>query len=151
MEPLQSPIWITASSYMGKYWRISTYIRSALPHIWLFKCSTLNFLIYEENLIFFFLSVYLFGDGLDDWCGGLYGWARYRHGLLDEIVRHRDGAPQEFRRDIQALYDGLTSPVQCFLKKKTQFFKDSQTFHLLQKTCFFNNSKSIQKLSSIWV
>ncbi len=31
------------------YWK-------ALPHIWLCNCSTLNFLIYEENLIFF-LSV----------------------------------------------------------------------------------------------
>jgi hypothetical protein len=41
----------------------------------------------------FFLSVYLFGDGLDDGSGGLYGGARYRHGLLDEIVRHWDGAP----------------------------------------------------------
>jgi hypothetical protein len=59
--------------------------------------------------------VYLFGDGLDDGSGGLYGGASYRHGLLDESVRHWDGAPQEFRRDIQALYDGLTSPVQIVL------------------------------------
>jgi hypothetical protein len=29
----------------------------ALPHIWLSTCSTLNFLIYEENLIFFLISV----------------------------------------------------------------------------------------------
>ncbi len=29
----------------------------ALHHIWLCNCSTLNFLIYEENLIFFFISV----------------------------------------------------------------------------------------------
>ncbi len=29
----------------------------ALPHMWLCNCSTLNFLIYEENLIFFFISV----------------------------------------------------------------------------------------------
>ncbi len=28
-----------------------------LPYIWLFNCSTLNYLIYEENLIFFFISV----------------------------------------------------------------------------------------------
>ncbi len=28
-----------------------------LPHIWLCNCSTLNFPIYEENLIFFFISV----------------------------------------------------------------------------------------------
>jgi hypothetical protein len=29
----------------------------AVSHIWLCNCSTLNFLIYEENLIFFFISV----------------------------------------------------------------------------------------------
>ncbi len=29
----------------------------ALPHIWLSNCSTLNFLIYEENLIYFFIRV----------------------------------------------------------------------------------------------
>ncbi len=29
----------------------------ALPHIWLCNCSTLNFLIYEKNLIFFVISV----------------------------------------------------------------------------------------------
>ncbi len=29
----------------------------ALPQIWLCNCSTVNFLIYEENLIFFFASV----------------------------------------------------------------------------------------------
>ncbi len=27
------------------------------PHVWLCNCSTLKFLIYEENLIFFFISV----------------------------------------------------------------------------------------------
>ena len=29
----------------------------AISHIWLCNCSTLNFLIYEENLFFFFISV----------------------------------------------------------------------------------------------
>ncbi len=29
----------------------------AVSHIWLCNCSTLNFLIYEENLIFSFISV----------------------------------------------------------------------------------------------
>ncbi len=35
---------------MGKYFRISSYI----SHIWLCNCSTLNFLIYEKKLNFFF-------------------------------------------------------------------------------------------------
>ncbi len=47
---------IPATSYMGKYLRISSYIRK--PFLtWLCNCSTLNFLIYEENSIFFFISV----------------------------------------------------------------------------------------------
>ncbi len=29
----------------------------AVSHLWLCNCSSLNFLIYEENLIFFFISV----------------------------------------------------------------------------------------------
>ncbi len=32
-------------------------IYEAVSNIWLCNCSTLNFLIYEENLIFFFISV----------------------------------------------------------------------------------------------
>ncbi len=51
-------VWLTASSYMGKYLRISSYIRKPfLPNIWLCNCSTQNFPIYKENLIFFFISV----------------------------------------------------------------------------------------------
>jgi hypothetical protein len=42
MEPLQSHIGLKAYSYMVKYLRISSY-------------STLNFLIYKENFIFFLL------------------------------------------------------------------------------------------------
>ncbi len=30
----------------------------ALPHIWICNCSSLNFLIYEENSIWFFISVH---------------------------------------------------------------------------------------------
>ncbi len=46
MEQLQSHIWLTASSYMGKYLSISSYIRKPFLTIWLCNCSTLNFLIY---------------------------------------------------------------------------------------------------------
>ncbi len=55
-----------AKSYMTNglliYREIFTYFliyEEALPHIWLCNCSTLNFLIYEENLIFFSFSVVL--------------------------------------------------------------------------------------------
>ncbi len=58
VKQLQSHIWLTASSYMGKYLLISSYNRKPFP-IWHCNCSTLNFLIYEENLIFFFISAKL--------------------------------------------------------------------------------------------
>jgi hypothetical protein len=40
---------------MRKYFVI---YEEAISHIWLCTQSRLNFLIYEENLIFFFISVY---------------------------------------------------------------------------------------------
>ncbi len=53
-----------AKSYMGKgflkYEEMRKYFpiyEEAVSHIWLCNCSTLNFLIFEENLIFFFISV----------------------------------------------------------------------------------------------
>jgi hypothetical protein len=51
-------LWLTASSYMGKYLRISSYIRK--PN---YSYTTLQllhsefpYILYEENLIFFFIS-----------------------------------------------------------------------------------------------
>ncbi len=35
-----------------------TWYEEAVSHIWLSNQSLLNFLLYEENLIFFFISVY---------------------------------------------------------------------------------------------
>ncbi len=53
-----------AKSYMRKDFLIYDEMRKYFPiyeeavsQIWLCNCSILNFLIYEENLIFFFLSV----------------------------------------------------------------------------------------------
>ncbi len=44
--------------YMVKYLRISSYIRKPfLIYDFATVCSTLNFLIFEENFIFFFISV----------------------------------------------------------------------------------------------
>ncbi len=40
---------------MRKYFPI--YEEAITSHIWLCNCSSLNFLIYEENLIFFFIGV----------------------------------------------------------------------------------------------
>jgi hypothetical protein len=50
---------ITKSSYMGKCLRISSYNRK--PFL-IYDCSTLNFLIYEENFIFsgFLCSVVIY-------------------------------------------------------------------------------------------
>ncbi len=53
-----------AKSYMRKGFLIYEKMRKyfliyeeAVRHIWLCSCSILNFLIYEENLVFFFISV----------------------------------------------------------------------------------------------
>ncbi len=47
--------YMTNGLLMTKYLRISSYTyEEALPHIWLCNRSHLNFLTYEENLLFFF-------------------------------------------------------------------------------------------------
>jgi hypothetical protein len=61
VEQLQSHIWLTASSYMGKYLRFllfphilgspSSYMTLQLLH------SEFPYTVYEENLVFFFISV----------------------------------------------------------------------------------------------
>ncbi len=52
-------IWLTAYSYMTKYLRISSYIwKPFLIHIWLGSRFHLNFLINEENFLFFSISVF---------------------------------------------------------------------------------------------
>ncbi len=55
-----------AKSYIRKGFLINEKMRKYFPiyeeavsHIWLRNCSILNFLICEENLIFFFISVEL--------------------------------------------------------------------------------------------
>ncbi len=55
-----------AKPYMRKGFLIYAEMRKYFPiyeeagnHIWLWNCSILNFLIHEENLIFFFISVFL--------------------------------------------------------------------------------------------
>jgi len=55
---------IFVAVYMRKgfliYEEMSKYLtmhEEAVCHIWLCNCSTLNFLIYKENMIFFFISV----------------------------------------------------------------------------------------------
>jgi hypothetical protein len=59
-----------AKSYMRKGFLIYEEMRKyltiyeeAVSHIWLCNCSILNFLVYEENLIFFFKST----DVLENW------------------------------------------------------------------------------------
>jgi hypothetical protein len=59
MERLQSHIQLTASLYLVKYLRISSYIKEALPLICLCNRSHLNSHINEENFLFFFISAYI--------------------------------------------------------------------------------------------
>ncbi len=57
MEQLQSHIWLTASSYMGKYFRISSCIRKPFL-IYHFATAPLWISLYmNKNFIFFFISV----------------------------------------------------------------------------------------------
>ncbi len=57
MEQLQSHIWLTASSYMGKYLRISSYIRSPFL-IYDSATAPLWISLYMRKNCFPFLSVY---------------------------------------------------------------------------------------------
>ncbi len=57
MEQLQSHIWGRASNIWGNALKYLPKYEEAVSHIWLCNCSTLNFLIYEENFILFFISV----------------------------------------------------------------------------------------------
>jgi hypothetical protein len=57
MEQLQSHIWLTASSYMGKYLRISSYIRKPFL-IFDFANAKLWISLYMRKILFSFLSVH---------------------------------------------------------------------------------------------
>ncbi len=59
MERLQSNIWFTASSYMTKYLRISSYIRKPFL-IYDFATAPIWITLYMRKILFSFLSVYLF-------------------------------------------------------------------------------------------
>ncbi len=68
MEQLQSHIWLTATSYMVKYLRISSYIRKLfLIYAKFCNCSILNSL-YMRKIFFSFLSVYFRRIGFIHWC-----------------------------------------------------------------------------------
>ncbi len=54
---MQSHIWLTASSYMVKYLRISSYIRKPVLIYDFATWSYLNFLIFMGKILFSFLSV----------------------------------------------------------------------------------------------
>ena len=57
MEQLQSHIWLTASSYLGKYFRISSYIRKPFL-IYDFATAPLWISLYMRKIWFTFLSVH---------------------------------------------------------------------------------------------
>ena len=58
MEQLQNQLWLTASSYMGKYLRISSYIRKPFLIIYDFAAATLWISLCLRKIVFSFLSVY---------------------------------------------------------------------------------------------
>ncbi len=62
---------------MRKYFPI---YEEAVSHIWLCNCSILNFLIYEDNLIFFFFSVTGKGVGVEP--NHTKAWHSINHSIL---------------------------------------------------------------------
>ncbi len=57
MEQLQSHIWLTSSSYMGKYLRISSYIKKSFL-IYDFATAPLWVYLYMRKILFSYLSVW---------------------------------------------------------------------------------------------
>jgi hypothetical protein len=58
-DRVQSHIWLSASSFMVKYLHIFSYIRKPFLIYDFASESHLNFLIYEENFLLFFINVFL--------------------------------------------------------------------------------------------
>ncbi len=62
-EQLRSHIWLTAASFMGKYFRISSYIRKPFL-IYDFGTAPLWISLYMKKILFYFLSVSYTSDAL---------------------------------------------------------------------------------------
>ncbi len=81
MEQLQSHIWGRASYNIWE---------NAVSHIWLCNCSLLNFLIYEEKFLYFFISVqhdskpHLYRK--TELCAGCKQWSNYKEILLKKLL-----------------------------------------------------------------
>ncbi len=69
---------------MGKYFPI---YKEAVSYIWLCNCSILNFLIYGEILIFFFISVGWTGSFTWQWGLFLIWWRNSHVTMIDDSVR----------------------------------------------------------------
>ncbi len=78
----------------------------AVSHIWLWNCSILNFLINEENFIFFFISVLIFV------CAGDQGKS-HKPAYVVLVGTHADVAPARKNSNGE-----FTSPTQGILKEK---------------------------------
>ncbi len=58
MEQLQSHIWLTAFAYVGKYLRISSYIRKPFLIYLTLQLLYSEFPYMRKNVLFFFSSVF---------------------------------------------------------------------------------------------
>ncbi len=65
-DQVQSHIWVTASLYVAKYLRISSYIRKPFL-MYDFAPDPLWISLYIRKILFSFLSVYLIGEMTDCW------------------------------------------------------------------------------------
>ncbi len=77
VEQLQSHIWLAASSYMGKYLRISSYIRKPFL-INDFATAPVWISLYMRKILFYFLSVWS-KSGVRTWFHRWCQWALDAH------------------------------------------------------------------------
>ncbi len=108
------------------------------PSSWLCNCSSLNFLIYEENFIFFFISEVVFERNIDwknaCYCGSWFsGVSRIDTSFLTESKRLAQAANRSeisVPRDSNP-YDKQLSKQTLWVSKKLLLF--TKSFHLKKK------------------
>ncbi len=101
---------------MRKYFPILDIYEEAVSHIRLCNCSILNFLIYEENLIIFFIRVCRVGCTL--WCKVLF----LKRLLLVNAFNNKDSHHSNCRRseDLSGREDGQVGDVHSNVEQSHQ-------------------------------
>ncbi len=124
VKQLQSHLWLTASSYMGKYLRISSYIRKPFP-IYDFATAPLWISLYMRKIWFFFFISILW----------IFWWKQFFVASDFSNIRHyRFNLP---RFDFFILLH--TSTTQFFSYKKFKKTKVWECYHIVSPSSFHNH------------